>query len=243
MRRGVILSGHGRMGRLIEEQIVRSDDLELLGVVDTGLFESPNDVPGKVEGLIDFSYPGNLDGLLRFATERNVPLVLGTTGYDERQLARVREAAKTVAIVQSSNYSAGVAAVKAATRLLKEMLGENFDVEIVEAHHNQKADAPSGTAKMLLEAVDPANEYAHVFGREGATGARGKEIGVHALRGGTVAGTHSVFFFGPDETVEIRHSAASRQIFVSGALRALRFVMGKPAGLYAMEDVLRGEKV
>ena len=117
-------------------------------------------------------------------------------------------------------------------------LVDAFDVEITEAHHNQKADAPSGTAKMLLNAVDPEGNYDHVFGREGITGARGHEIGVHALRGGTVAGEHSVFFFGPDETLEFRHSAASRRIFAVGAMRAARFVIGQPNGLYSMDDVL-----
>ena len=117
-------------------------------------------------------------------------------------------------------------------------LKDSFDIEITETHHNQKVDAPSGTAKMLLKAVDPDDSFDHVYGREGITGARGREIGIHALRGGTVAGEHSVFFFGQDETLEFRHSAASRRIFAAGAIRAARFVADKPAGLYNMDDVL-----
>ena len=108
----------------------------------------------------------------------------------------------------------------------------------METHHNQKVDAPSGTAKMLLKAVDPDDSFDHVYGREGVPGARGHEIGIHALRGGTVAGEHSVFFFGVDETLEFKHTAASRRIFAAGAMRAARFVVGQPAGLYNMDDVL-----
>ena len=117
-------------------------------------------------------------------------------------------------------------------------LKDSFDIEIVETHHNQKADAPSGTAKMLLKAADPDNEFEHVYGREGITGKRGREIGIHAVRGGTVAGEHSVFFFGEDETLELRHSAASRRIFAAGAVRAAYFVSGRSAGLYDIDDVI-----
>ncbi len=233
-----ILIGHGRMGRLIEETMIRAGDFEILGVVDVGLFERPEDVPGRADVAVDFSYPGNLEKVLAFGVSRGCPLVLGTTGYDAAQLDRIREASEKTAIVHSSNYSTGVAVLVKALKLVAPMLMDSFDVEIVETHHNKKADAPSGTAKLLVDAIDPAQEYARVYGREGQTGARGREIGIHSVRGGTDAGEHRVIFYGEDETIELTHSATSRQIFVNGAVRAARFAAGKGPGLYTMQDVL-----
>ena len=131
-----------------------------------------------------------------------------------------------------------MAILKKAVGMAAKQLRDSFDIEITETHHNQKADAPSGTAKMLLKAVDPDDSFDHVYGREGIPGARGHEIGIHALRGGTVAGEHSVFFFGQDETLEFKHTATSRRIFAAGAIRAARYVLSMPAGLYNMDDVL-----
>ncbi|MEA5067191.1 MAG: 4-hydroxy-tetrahydrodipicolinate reductase [Eubacteriales bacterium] len=235
----LILSGHGKMGRMIEQLIERDNDMHLLGVVDVGLFEKPDDVPGKAHVLIDFSHPDNLGKLLDYAKRTGCALVLGTTGLSDAQGEAIREAAKSAAIVHSPNYSMGVHLLKRAVQsIAPQLLQAGFDVEIVETHHNQKADAPSGTAVALVNAVDPEAKLPRVYGREGHTGARGREIGVHALRGGTMAGEHSVFFFGEDETLELRHSATSRRIFAAGALTAARFVCGTPAGLYGMEDVL-----
>lgn len=233
-----ILIGHGRMGQMIEQAMTRAGDFELIGVVDVGLFEKPGDVPGQPDVLVDFSYPGNLEKALAFAVERGCPLVLGTTGYSGEQLSSIREAAKKTAIVHSSNYSTGVAVLVQALRQVAPKLMDSFDVEIVETHHNKKADSPSGTAKLLADAVDPDQTYARVYGREGQVGARGREIGIHAVRGGTVAGEHRVIFCGEDEVLEFRHSATSRQIFVNGAVRAARFIVGKPAGLYTMQHVM-----
>lgn len=234
----IILCGYGRMGVMLEQPIIQSDDMEILGVVHPGLYESPLDVPGQADVIIDFSYPGNLEGILARAKKDHCAVVIGTTGFSNEQLELIREAAKEVPIVHSSNYSVGVAVLRRAIRMVAPMLMDSFDVEITETHHNQKADAPSGTARMLLNAVDPDGEYEHISGRDGIVGPRGHEIGVHSLRGGTVAGEHSVFFFGQDETLEFHHSAASRRIFAMGALRAARFIVGKPAGLYDMDDVL-----
>ena len=234
----IILCGYGRMGLMIEQIVLQSEDMQIIGVVHPGLYENALDVPGKADVIIDFSYPGNLEGILARAERDGAAVVIGTTGYTGEQLAQLREAAKTLRVMHSSNYSVGVAILKKAVAMVAPLLADSFDIEITETHHNQKVDAPSGTAKMLLKAVDPDDSFDHVYGREGITGARGREIGIHALRGGTVAGEHSVFFFGQDETLEFRHSAASRRIFAAGAIRAARFVADKPAGLYNMDDVL-----
>ena len=233
-----ILMGHGRMGQMVEETMARDGDFELIGVVDVGLFERPEDVPGNPDVLIDFSYPGNLETALAFGMATGCPLVLGTTGYGKEQLAMIREASKKTAIVHSSNYSTGVAVLQRALKLVAPALLDTFDVEIIETHHNKKADAPSGTAKLLVDAVDPGHSFPRVYGREGQVGARGHEIGIHAVRGGTVAGEHRVIFYGEDEVIEFKHSATSRKIFANGAVRAAKFAVGKPAGLYTMQDVL-----
>ena len=234
----IILCGYGKMGAMIESLLLQQENVQIIGVVHPGLFENPMDIPGKADVIIDFSYPGNLDGILARARHDKCAVVIGTTGYSEQQLALIQEASGELPIVHSSNYSVGVAILRRAVRMVAPALKDTFDIEIVETHHNQKADAPSGTAKMLLKAVDPENEFDHVYGREGMTGKRGKEIGIHALRGGTVAGEHSVFFFGEDETLELRHSATSRRIFAAGAVRAANFIVGRKNGLYDIDDVL-----
>ncbi len=235
----IILAGYGQMGKMLEATIDREGGHDIIGVVHPGLFETPFDVPGKADVLIDFSYPGNLEKVLAYGKETGCALVIGTTGLTEEQIASIKEASKDIPIVFSTNYSLGVAALKKAVSLLAGLLMENdFDAEIVETHHHKKADAPSGTAKTLLSLLDPDNAYEHVYGRSGQVGARKKEIGIHAVRGGTVAGEHSVYFFGEDETIELRHSAASRQIFVNGAIRAAKFIVGQENGLYSTDDVL-----
>ena len=234
----IILCGYGRMGLMIEQLVLQSEDMQIIGVVHPGLYDSALDVPGKADVIVDFSYPGNLETILERARRDGAAVVIGTTGYNEAQAALIKEASRALRIMWTSNYSVGVAILKKAVAMVAPALKDSFDIEIVETHHNQKVDAPSGTAKMLLKAVDPDDSFDHVYGREGVPGARGHEIGIHALRGGTVAGEHSVFFFGQDETLEFKHTAASRRIFAAGALRAARYVVGQGAGLYNMDDVL-----
>lgn len=234
----IILCGYGKMGLMIESLLLKQDDAQIIGIVHPGLYDSPMDVPGKADVIIDFSYPGNLENVIARAKQDNCAVVIGTTGYTEAQLEMIRCACAELPIVHSSNYSVGVAILRRAVRMVAPALKDSFDIEIVETHHNQKADAPSGTAKMLLKAADPDNEFEHVYGREGITGKRKKEIGIHAVRGGTVAGEHSVFFFGEDETLELRHSANSRRIFAAGAVRAANFIVARTPGLYDIDDVL-----
>ena len=235
----LILVGHGRMGKMIEELLAPREDVELLGVVAPGLFENPADVPGKPDALIDFSYPGNLEYTLLHATQTGAAAVIGTTGLSAAQVERIRAVSERIPVVYDANFSLGVAVLRKTLRQAGPLLLRcGFDAEIVETHHNRKADAPSGTAKALLKAIDSEDAYTHVYGREGLPGARGKEIGVHAVRGGTVAGEHRALFFGEDETLEFRHSAASRRIFAAGAVLALDFAVGHAPGLYSVDDVL-----
>ena len=227
--------GNGRMGKMIAG--VCGDGFEIAGCVGPGDHAHPDEIR-DAEVMIDFSYPGNLDMVLKSAAERNLPLVIGTTGLTAEQGDAIRAASDMIPIVWANNFSTGVTVLTRLARMAAQALGEDFDIEITETHHNQKEDAPSGTAKMLLSAVDPHGEYAVMNGREGRPGKRGREIGMHALRGGTVAGAHSVYFFGGMEEIELRHRADSREIFARGALRAAKFAAGAKPGLYDMEDVL-----
>ena len=231
--------GNGRMGRMI--QSVCGDAFEVAGFVGPGDHAHPDEIQG-VDVMIDFSYPGNLKMALESAVARKLPLVIGTTGLTAEQGDAIRAASDMIPIVWANNFSTGVTVLARLARMAAEVLSEDFDIEITEIHHKMKEDAPSGTAKMLLESVDPHGEYAVVNGREGHPGKRGREIGMHALRGGTVAGEHSVHFFGGMEEIELRHRADSREIFARGALRAAAFAAKAGPGLYDMEDVLFGGK-
>lgn len=233
------LIGNGRMGRMIESVCQKSGEFEVAGFVGPGDCAQLDDI-ANADAAIDFSYPGNLEMVLKSAMERKLPLVIGTTGLSPEQGDAIRAASDMIPIVWANNFSTGVTVLARLARMAAQALGEDFDIEISETHHNQKADAPSGTAKMLLEAVDPHGEYAVVNGREGRPGKRGREIGMHALRGGTVAGAHSVYFFGQMEEIELRHRADSREIFARGALRAAGYAAAAGPGLYDMEDVLFG---
>ncbi len=236
-----LLIGRGKMGRLIEEtaraagdEIVASfghDDLERLAKL------------GKVaDVVIDFSRPEALAEVCSYVRRTGTPLLSGTTGLSAAQKAALESLGTAAPVLWSANFSLGVAVFVRALQAVSDVLKPDFDIEITETHHNQKADAPSGTAKLLLEAIDPHHALTPVYGREGNCGKRSKdEIGMHALRGGTVAGTHTVHFFGPDEEFEITHRAASRQIFVNGALHMARLLPGKPNGVYDLQKILFGE--
>ena len=236
-----ILIGRGKMGRLIQETARSAgdeieaafgrDDLDQLGKL------------GKVaDVVIDFSRPEALGEVVSYVRRTGTPLLSGVTGYTPDQLQALESLGTAAPVLWSANFSLGVAVLARALEVAAPVLRDTFDIEITETHHNQKADAPSGTAKLLVEAVDPQHTLRPVYGREGNCGRREKnEIGIHALRGGTVAGTHTVHFFGPDEELAFTHRAASRQIFVNGALHMARLLPGKPNGVYALRNLLFGE--
>ena len=235
----ILLIGHGRMGRLVEQTALSAGD-QIGGVIDVGNLADLGTIGRVADVAIDFSAPAALPAVADYVRATGTPLLSGVTGLEAGQLAVFDELGRHAPVIHSANYSLGVAVFR---RALAEVAGvlSDFDVEIVETHHNQKADAPSGTARLLLEAVDPARTALPVYGRQGVTGKRDRrEIGVHALRGGTEAGTHTVSFFGPDEVFEITHRASSRQIFVNGALHAARELVTLPKGRYELRDILFG---
>ena len=193
------------------------------------------------DAVIDFSHPDNLAWVCDYVKQQCCIYLCGTTGLTQEQMERLKETAHTCPVFYSANFSYGVAVLTKLVEWLTPLLETDFDIEVVEAHHNQKQDAPSGTAAMLVEAMDPDHAFKRVYGREGFVGKRGKEIGIHAIRGGTVAGEHTVLYLGQDESLKITHTASSRMIFVNGAWKALAFMAKRPNGYYTMKD-LTGEE-
>lgn len=244
----VIISGiSGRMGQALVK-MCRDQAIEIAGGIDVApvaeadfpVFSSFETCDVAADVIIDFSRPDALPGLLRYAVAWGIPGVLATTGYGESDQAQILESAQKVPLFQSANMSLGIALLKDLAKRAAALLGDAFDVEIVETHHRRKVDAPSGTALLLHEAI--RNEYTPpkeaVFGRQGITGERGGEIGIHALRGGTVAGIHEVGFYGEEEIITLTHTAINRSIFAAGALRAAAFIQGKAPGMYNMDDLV-----
>ena len=240
MASAIVVGSAGRMGRLLMQALLESGDFDAVRGVDAGNVGELDTEAPTADLVVDFSHPSAVPHVAAYVRRTGAALVCGTTGLGEEELATLRDLGKEAPVVWSGNYSLGVAALRHATRLVSEAL-PGWDAEIVETHHNLKADAPSGTAKMLVAEVDPTGERPVVYGREGMVGARpAGEIGVHALRGGTVAGTHEVHFFGTDEEVCLTHRAASRQIFVTGAVAAAHRLLAKPAGFYTFDDLMFG---
>lgn len=233
----VAVVGKGRMGQLIV-QTAKDHGHEVVAMAD--IFNKDEVMPEflNADVVLDFSHPDNLDWILKAIDQKNIALVEGTTNFTPEQLNTLKEASKTNPIFFSANYSLGIAVLKRLCAIAAKALNEDWDMEIIEKHHNKKADAPSGTALALLEAIDPNNEYKKVFGRYGTTGPRQKEIGIHAVRGGSVPGDHEVLFLSQDESLSLAHHANSRQIFVNGAIQAAEFMKDKPAGFYDMTDLV-----
>ncbi len=237
----ILLIGRGKMGRLIGET-ARANGDEIVAAFGHDDLGKLAELGNAADVVIDFSRPEALPAVCAYVRRTGTALLSGTTGYTPAQKAELESLGAFAPVLWSANYSLGVAVLYRALAVISDVLKPDFDIEITETHHNQKADAPSGTAKLLVEAIDPAHALTPVYGREGNCGKRGKdEIGIHALRGGTVAGTHTVHFFGPDEELEFTHRAASRQIFVNGALHMARLLPGKANGVYDLQKILFGE--
>ena len=237
-----ILGAAGRMGNMLCKLADKSETLELVAKCDVTEDYAKTWPAGK-EAVIDFTIHGAGASHITKAAEEGVAYVLGTTGLTPEEQAAVDAAAKKVPVVQSSNYSLGVNLLLDLVRRAAATLDEEYDIEVVEMHHRMKKDAPSGTAIMLAKAAAEGREVdlddVAIYGREGIVGERPSgEIAIHALRGGSVVGDHTVMFAGDVERVEITHKAQSREAFAAGALRAAEWTAGKAPGLYSMRDVL-----
>jgi len=238
--RVLLVGAKGRMGQAIAAAAEAADAV-IVAALDLG-----DDVAKETSGcdvVVDFSHPSATDANRRACVAAGKPWVIGTTGHSDDERALIEEAAKSLPVVLAPNFSVGVNALFWLTREAARLLGEDFDLEIVETHHRLKKDAPSGTAKRLAEILcemrklDYGKDVRH--GREGLVGERpANEIGVHSIRGGDVVGDHTVTFAGRGERLELIHKASSRETFAAGALRAAHWIVGRAPGLYSMEDVL-----
>lgn len=234
----VVVSGYGAMGtRLVEASV--NEQCTIVGVVDphaTYGLQSFSELSQVPDVIIDFSHPSRLHEMLDYAQKHNVALVIATTNFNQKQLDDIEDASQTIPILLTSNTSLGVSALHRVLELITPLL-DQYDIEIIEKHHNQKIDAPSGTAKSLVKTIQSVKQLTPVYGREGESKRDKNDIGIHAVRGGTIAGEHSILFSGNDEIIEIKHTALSKQIFVSGAYQAARFIVTKTQGLFSMKDV------
>jgi len=234
-----ILGAAGRMGRKLCE-LAPEAGLEVVARVDVAEgFDK--EWPAGTEGVVDFSHHSALPPAIAKAAEQGIPYVIGTTGVTAEEQKTVDAAAKRIPVVQSGNYSLGVNLLLALVKRAATVLGPEYDIEITEMHHRHKKDAPSGTALMLAKSAaagrGASNEF--TYGRFGDTGERPRgEIAIHALRGGSVVGDHTVMFAGELERVELTHKAQDRAAFAAGALKALSWAKGKTPGIYTMQDVL-----
>lgn len=247
----VIMHGcNGKMGRVITNLVEEDDNIQIVAGIDayTGManeypvFASIKECDVKADAIIDFSVTAAIDDLLDYAVSTKTPVVVCTTGLSANQLEKINEASKSVAVLRSANMSLGINTLMKILKIATYVLADRgFDIEIVEKHHNQKVDAPSGTALALADCINQElnNEYDYTYDRSTVREKRKKnEIGISAVRGGTIVGEHEVIYAGTDEVIEIKHTAYSKAIFAKGAIDAAKFLANKEAGMYDMSDVI-----
>ncbi|RKD27316.1 dihydrodipicolinate reductase [Caminicella sporogenes DSM 14501] len=246
----VLLSGcNGKMGKVVTELIESENNIEIVAGIDISkkhnkfpVFKDFKDCTIKADVIIDFSHHSMMPALIDYSVKTKTPAVICTTGLDEEIIQKIKDASNKVALFKSGNMSLGVNLITKLAQEAAKVLSESFDIEIIEKHHNRKLDAPSGTAYMIADAINETlnNSKEYNFGRYGKSAKRNKnEIGIHAVRGGTIVGEHTVIYAGPDEIIEIKHTAMSRKIFAAGAIKAAKFLANKTSGLYNMSDILK----
>lgn len=251
MIKAIMHGCNGRMGQMISNLVKEDEQIDIVAGVDTYLgiqnsypvFASIDECDVEVDVVIDFSNVSAVDGVLEYCAAKKIPLVLCTTGLSEVQLQKMKEVSEKTAVLKSANMSMGINLLMKLLKDAVKVLGPaGYDVELVEKHHNQKLDAPSGTALALADSMNEAMDgaYEYVYDRSQVRRKREKkEMGISAVRGGTIVGEHEVLFAGTDEVIEFKHTAYSRSVFGKGAVEAAKFLAGKPAGMYDMSDVIQ----
>ena len=245
----VILNGcSGKMGKMVIASAEQFQNMDIVAGIDKfkaelgfPIFDSPADVNIEYDVLLDFSRADALNGLLDLTERTKKPLVICSTGFSKEQLELIDEKSKTLPLFKSANMSLGINLINSLLKKVAPLLYGNYDIEIVEKHHNQKVDSPSGTAILLADTIKDSlkDETEYVYGREGHHKREQKEIGIHAVRGGGIVGDHDVIFAGTGEVIELSHKAISREVFAVGALKACEFMSTvSEAGLYNMDDVI-----
>lgn len=245
----IILSGaNGKMGKVIQSVVSGRDNCEIVAGVDINtesngfpVYSSFEEIKEEADVIIDFSNPALLNSLLSYSEKKSIPVVIATTGYDDSQKKQIEEAAKKTAVFFTYNMSLGINLLANLAKKAVEVLGDEFDIEIIEKHHNQKIDAPSGTALMLADAIceEIQKPMKYEYDRHSKREKRTKnEIGMHAVRGGTIVGEHEIIFAGRDEIITLSHSARSKEIFAVGAVNAAMFMADKKSGIYSMKEMI-----
>lgn len=247
----VIINGcNGAMGQVLSNVIKEIKDMTIVAGIDRNpckyendykVYDNIIDFNGDCDVVIDFSNPNSLKSVLDYGVKSKTSLVIATTGLSEKDLEEIKKASEFIPIIQSSNTSLGINVLINLVKKAALVLNKSFDIEVIEKHHNKKVDSPSGTAYMIVNAMNEElnNSYEYVYGREGNESKRTKnEIGIHAVRGGTIPGEHTVIFAGNDEIIEIKHTALSKKIFAEGAVEASKFIITKENGLFNMNDLI-----
>lgn len=249
----IIMTGcSGKMGKSILSAAETREDVCIVGGVDqiapqqaafmyAESFDKLAQMDCQADVIVDFSHPSVLTPMLQYALTRHLPVVICTTGYSEEQKQQIKTAAQEIPVFYSGNMSLGINLIIELAKKAAAVFGEGFDIEIIEQHHNQKLDAPSGTALMIADAIaEVKTDAEYVYDRHAYRKKRDKkEIGIHSIRGGNIVGEHEVIFAGQDEVLTISHSARSKAVFAVGALNAAVYLKGKPAGMYNMSDLLK----
>ena len=244
----VLVYGYGLMGNKVAHAIRNNEKMNLVGVVSPvfdgtipeHMYQSLNECQEQVDAIIDFSHPNNLDEILRYGVSHHTALVIATTGFNEQQLLKIEEASSQIPIFQSYNTSFGISMLtKIVKEVAKEFYNNNYDIEIIEKHHNQKIDAPSGTAKLLYDVIqEDIQEVKPVYDRTQVHHKREKnEVGIQSIRAGTIFGEHSVIFAGHDEIIEVKHTVLSKEVFVQGAISACEAIIDKENGLFTLKNL------
>ena len=250
MKRLLINGVGGQMGHaLVKALSAAQNEFGIAGGVDPNavgsfpfpVFASPDAIDVEADAVIDFSTPKATEAILDYCVAHHLPIVICTTALSDSLIEKIRTASETIPVFRSGNMSLGINLMRRLLMQTRKTLGDTFDIEIIEAHHNRKKDAPSGTALMLADAIEHVDgvPYEHVFGRSEKDRRRAKnEIGFHSIRGGTVVGEHEVRFLGEDEEIAILHRASSKSVFANGAIRAAAFLLERQNGLYSMDDLV-----
>ncbi len=249
MKKIILCGANGKMGHVIRNIVAADNECEIVAGVDINtestdfpIYSEIGSVKECADVIIDFSNPALLNSLLEYSAAKKIPVVIATTGFDDDQKKQIENAATENGVFFTYNMSLGINLLATLAKKAVDVLGNDFDIEIIEKHHNQKIDAPSGTALMLADAIceeiDKPMKYE--YDRHSKREKRSKnEIGMHAVRGGTIVGEHEIIFAGRDEIITLSHSARSKEIFAVGAVNAAKYMVGKGAGLYTMKDLIK----
>ncbi len=249
MTKILLCGANGKMGNAVSRAVEQTDGISIVAGYDLNtssdsfpVYDSFDNIQESIDCIIDFSHPSVLDDLLNYAVSNKIPAIICTTGLSKEQISQIEFCSRSVPIFFSANMSIGVNLIIDLVCRASKILDSNFDIEIIEKHHNQKLDAPSGTALAIADAISETVSFnpQYTYDRHSVRKKRDKsEIGIHAVRGGNIVGEHSVIFAGTDEVIEIKHSATSKEVFAVGAVRAALFMKNQAPGLYSMTDLIQ----